>query len=212
MSGRQCRGEGLRLAGIHWGSSGWEFWGLEHVNVLGAFGCSVHLLLKSSVTGGPWAAVVQRNCPVCQLQPRLKNKIYNKVNMSQASYIYIRNKTVNEVYTWQLIYQYSKMWDIRMNLIKLYFHAQDCLIGDIFFFLPLQTKLSSSTMSSSDFWILLFQTSWHIYPNMFTITCSHVDILIPKCVCMLTNWDQQSRIFFFWRIFGCQHWNSVVIM
>lgn len=77
--------------------------------MLRAFGCSVRLLLKSGVTGGPRAAVVQGNCPVCQLQPRLENKIYNKLSSSQASYIYIRNKSINDIYTWQLIYQYSKM-------------------------------------------------------------------------------------------------------
>lgn len=57
----------LRLANIHWRSSESALWGLEHVSVLQALGCGVHLTLESGVLGGPWLAVIEGNPPVCQL-------------------------------------------------------------------------------------------------------------------------------------------------
>lgn len=74
MSGWRRGREASRLANIHGGSSEWDFWGLEHVDVLQAFGCGVRLMLESGVLGGPWVGVIERNPPVCQLEANMADK------------------------------------------------------------------------------------------------------------------------------------------
>lgn len=59
VSGWRRGREELRLANIQRGSSEWDFWGLEHVSVLQAFGCGVQLMLESGVLGGPRVAVIK---------------------------------------------------------------------------------------------------------------------------------------------------------
>lgn len=64
----------LRLARIHGRAPESALWGLEHVSVLQALGCGVHLLQESGVLGGPWLAVVEGNPPVCQLRANMEDK------------------------------------------------------------------------------------------------------------------------------------------
>lgn len=64
----------LRLANVHRRSSEAALRGLEHVSVLQALGCGVHLMLESGVLGGPRLAVVEGNPPVCELRANTADK------------------------------------------------------------------------------------------------------------------------------------------
>lgn len=67
VSGRQRGSKALRLANVHGASSVWDFWGLEHVDLLRAVGRGARLVVESGVLGGPRVDIIERYSPVCRL-------------------------------------------------------------------------------------------------------------------------------------------------